>query len=60
MNKVLEDGFRVCLWPESVAEKDINDMIMAGKTKSDVEMLIAMNTVEGLGGIALLNQWKRC
>lgn len=60
INKVLEDGFRVCLWPESVAEKDINDMIMSGKTKSDIKTLIDLNTVEGLSGIASLNQWKRC
>ena len=60
MSKVLEDGFNVCLWPENIAEKDVNDMILSGKTKSDIEMTIKLNTVSGLGGVALLNQWKRC
>jgi hypothetical protein len=60
MKKALDNGYKVCLWPESVQEKDINDMILAGKTKSDIQMLISLNTVEGLAGIAELNQWKRC
>ena len=36
LNKLIINGYSVCIWPDSVEEKDINDMIMNGKTTNDI------------------------
>ena len=56
----IQQGYKVCIWPQTVQEKDINDMILAGKTSQEVEFLIEGNTVSGLQARIALNKWKRC
>ena len=37
------------LWclPDDIQEKDINDMVMSGKTKEEIETIIKNNTYQG-------------
>lgn len=59
MHTMLSRGFNVCVWPDRLAEKDINDIILSGRSKSDVQTIILENAVSGLEGIARLGQWRR-
>ena len=59
IQKFIEDGYSVVLWPKGVEEKDINDMILSGKTVDEIKMIIHSNTHSGLSALTLLNTWKR-
>ena len=60
LKKVITNGYSVCIWPDSVKEKDINDMIIGGKTTDDIVDIIDDNTFSGLQANFQLSQWKRC
>jgi len=59
INKAVENGFKVCIWPAMVLEKDINDMIKAGKTSDYVQDLINMRTYQGLAAKMKFNEWRK-
>lgn len=59
MNKAINLGYRVCIWPDSIRHKDINDMIMAGMSSEQVQTVIEQNVFDGLHAQARLNQWKK-
>ena len=56
IDKYVDEGYNVCIWPESVVEKDINDMVSAGM---DPETIIQQNTFSGLTAKTKLIQWKK-
>ena len=60
LKKVITNGYSVCIWPDSVKEKDINDMIIGGRTTDDIVEIIDNNTYSGLQANFQLSQWKRC
>ena len=60
MIKAVDKNFNVCIWPESVREgKDINDLILSGKSATQVQKLIYNNTHSGLTALQNINNWKR-
>ena len=60
MIKAVDKNFNVCIWPESVREgKDINDLIISGKSVGQVQTLIYNNTHSGLTALQNINNWKR-
>ena len=60
MKKVIEQGASICIWQDSIVEKDINDMIIAGYTQGEVKDIISNNTYSNLGAMNKLNEWKKC
>lgn len=60
ISKYIALGYAVCLWPENVVEKDINEMILAGRSKEQIENIIDSNTVKGLEAEAKFMMWKKC
>ncbi len=60
LNKVIQNGYSVCIWPDSVKEKDINEMIISGKTTDEIVEIINHNTYSGLQADFQLSQWRRC
>jgi len=60
IKKLADSGKEVCVWPDDVDEKDINDMILAGKTSADIIDIINANTYTGLAARIAINEWKRC
>jgi len=60
LGKYIEKNFKVCIWPDNIQEKDINEMILAGKTKEQVIDTINTNTYQGLYATAKFNQWRKC
>ena len=44
IEKMIDKGRKVVLWPDNVEEKDINDMILSGMTKENIQEIIKQNT----------------
>ena len=59
MQTAVEKNFQVVIWPNHIKEKDINDMIMNGKSQQDVQYIINQNTYSGLSALTQLNTYKR-
>tara|TARA_Y100001937_G_scaffold2143_1_gene2698 strand:- start:542 stop:772 length:231 start_codon:yes stop_codon:yes gene_type:complete len=59
MYKVIEQDYELVIWPEG-QEKDINDMVLQGKSKSEIQNIITENTYSGLSALTQLNSYKRC
>lgn len=57
MEKVLDRGYKLCIWPEKLVDKDINDMVLSGL---DPQSIIASNTYSGLSGKLQLSYWRKC
>ena len=55
---LIKQGRQVCIWPESVIEKDINDMSFRISTRK-IRKMIDENTYSGLEATAKLNEWKK-
>jgi len=56
ISRVVEDGQKVVIWPSTINEKDINDMILAGL---DVQSVIELNTYSGLEAKLKFTTWKK-
>ena len=59
MIKAVDKKFNLVVWPESLIYKDINDIIIGGKTPVEVQSLIHSNTHSGLKALQLINNWKK-
>ena len=60
IEKSIDKGYKVCLFPESVKGKDVNDMIQDGLTSEEITSIIDSNTVNGLEAKLKFTLWKRC
>ena len=59
MKNLLEDGYPMVLWPDDIQEKDINDMVMSGKTKEQIETIIRNNTYQGNMALLKFTNWRK-
>jgi len=59
MKTAVDKKFNLVVWPESLKYKDLNDMIIAGKTSTEVQTIISSNTYSGLTALQHINNWKR-
>jgi hypothetical protein len=57
--KLINTGKTICIWPNSVVGKDVNDMILKGRTAIEVRKLINNNTFSGPEALIRFNQWKK-
>lgn len=57
IEKILDKGHKVCIWPDKLVDKDINDMILSGL---DPQSIIDNNTYSGLMGKLQLSYWRKC
>jgi DNA primase catalytic core, N-terminal domain len=48
IHKAQVNGFNVCIFPKYIKEKDINEMIMAGKSEEEIQQIIDENTFSDL------------
>lgn len=53
----IEEGACVCIWPDGITEKDINDMVLAGR--DNVKVIIDQNSYSGLMAKLKFNQWRK-
>jgi hypothetical protein len=56
--RLIELGKKICIWPSSIKEKDINDMAYNKSTRT-IEKVINDNTFTGMRATLKLNQWRR-
>lgn len=54
--KAIDRGNKVVIWPSSIVEKDINDMVLAGQ---EVQRVVELNTYQGLEAKIRFNAWKK-
>lgn len=59
INQAIANGMRVIIWPDNIAEKDINQMVQSGYSPSFIETIITDNTYQGLGARLRLAQWSK-
>lgn len=59
IDHAIENHFAVCIWPEMIQEKDINEMIMSGFTTEELVDIINKNTYVNLRAKIEFIQWKK-
>lgn len=59
MNKVVNQGHKVCIWPKEIQWKDVNDMILGGLSVDHIKSFIDNNTFEGLKATMAITNWKK-
>jgi len=56
IERTIDEGGKVIIWPSSVREKDINDMVLSGHNVQDI---IDKNTFKGLEAKLKFTTWKK-
>jgi predicted RNA-binding Zn-ribbon protein involved in translation (DUF1610 family) len=59
INDNIKKGFKVVIWPDTMDQKDINDMILSGLTKEEITSIINEHTYSGLRAEFELNNWRK-
>ena len=54
--KTIDRGDKVVIWPTSIVEKDINDMVLGGH---NIMSVLESNTYSGLQAKVKFNNWKK-
>ena len=56
IDKTIQQGDKIVIWPSIIKEKDINDMVLAGH---DIMSVLKLNTYSGLEAKIKFNNWKK-
>lgn len=59
MNKAIANKRSICIWPNNIQQKDINDMILSGIDSAQLTDIIKKRTFTGLNAMLEFNQWKK-
>ena len=59
IEKNIDKGYNICIWPDSMKHKDVNDMIVAGYTKEQIQEIINDNTFSGVAAKLRFSEWKK-
>jgi len=59
IEKYIQNGYSVAIWPDHIQQKDINDMVLAGIKPVDLKLIIDNNTFKGLTAHVKYNEWKK-
>ena len=60
MRKTIDMGFKVCIWPDTIKEKDINEMVLAGKSVDEIIDCINTHTFSGMEAKLNFSNWRKC
>jgi|TARA_B100002003_G_C14138129_1_gene547402 transcription elongation factor Elf1 len=58
VEKLILKNYNVCIWPKTIKEKDINELILSGYNSPEIQSLIDSNTFSKLSAIQQLNDYK--
>ena len=58
VERFIDAGKNVCIWPGSMNEKDINDLVVSGRTADEIKSTIDENTYHGLAAKLKLAEWR--
>ena len=56
INKTIDRGDQIVIWPSNIHEKDINDMVLSGR---NVKSIVESNTYSSLQAKIKFNNWKK-
>ena len=59
MADAIKLGHNVVIWPNTIEQKDINDMVQSGLSPSEIEDIISNNTFKGLEAQTKFIFWKK-
>jgi hypothetical protein len=59
LDKYIELGYSVVMYPDYIEEKDINDMVKAGRTPAEILELINTNTFTGMEAKLKFANWRK-
>lgn len=59
LGKYIKNGYSVCIFPDTMDGKDINEMILSGNTKEDIIDVINKNTFSGIEAQLKFSEWKK-
>ena len=59
LDKAIMQGYNVCIWPENMEHKDVNDMVLAGLSPDFIKHIIDTNTYKDLAAKLSLNKWSK-
>ena len=60
IQKYIDAGYTICLFPDTMPEKDINEMILAGYSMEEIVSIIDGNAVSGVEAMLKFAQWRKC
>lgn len=60
IDRTIKNGYSVCLWPDNIDDKDINDMVKSGLTKDEIISIIDEHTYSGLRAEFEFSKWRKC
>jgi len=60
MYKMIDKNYNIFIWPDDIQSKDVNDLILTGKTNLEIQTIISNNTHNKLSALSKLNTWKKC
>lgn len=60
MLDICNDKKNICIWPEKIKHKDVNEMILAGYTPNQIKKVILENTCSGPFCLFRITQWRKC
>ena len=58
MKQALSEQLKLCIWPKSILQKDINEMIMQNRTREAIIDIINKNTFSGTRGMLEYQKWS--
>ena len=59
MERTIGQGRKIVIWPDSMKHKDINDMIIAGYSKKDIQRIITDNTFQTVAASLRFAEWRK-
>ena len=59
METLIDNDYNICIWPDTISQKDVNDIILAGISSSELDATIKKNTFAGLQAKVRLADWRR-
>jgi len=59
IDSIVDKGYNIALFPNYIKEKDINDMVLSGRTTAEIQDIINDNTFNGLTAKAKLSEWRK-
>lgn len=59
MESAINLGYKIVIWPESIKEKDINDLILSGLSRSWIKTILQDNIYYDLAAKLKFAKWKK-
>jgi len=60
LSKYIDKGYNVVMYPDTIKEKDINEMVLAGRSPAQILELINTNTFTGMEAKLKFSEWRKC